>query len=169
MVKKRRNAAGYTLTEAMLVVGILGVVIGTGAQIMIQAQRYFILTKTRMDLQREARAAMYVITRELRQAQTSTITIDQAANTQPFYSRISFLKTQDSTLLQFYQIGNNLVQKKGNNIKTITNHLVYLAFAFPRSDDLSIISVSMTLQENIFQGRTKALHMASEKVQIMNN
>ncbi len=43
-----------------------------------------------------------------------------------------------------------------------------MAFTFPRSDQLSILSVSMTLQENIYQGRTKALHMASEQVQVMN-
>jgi hypothetical protein len=33
---------------------------------------------------------------------------------------------------------------------------------------MGIISVSITLEKPIFEGRTKALHMASERVQVMN-
>jgi prepilin-type N-terminal cleavage/methylation domain-containing protein len=168
MVKTRRSSAGYTLVEAMLVVAILGILASAGAQMLLQVQRYFILTKTRADVQREARSAMYVITRELRQAQSSSITVDQVAN-QPFYSRITFNKTQDATKMYFYQNGNKLIQQRGSNVTTLSTHLVYLAFSLPRSDNLAIISVDMTIQEAIFQGQTKALHMASEQVQIMNN
>jgi len=162
-----RRSAGYTLTEAMLVVAILGIVVSGGAQLLIQVQRYFMLTKTRTALQQQARAAMYVITRELRQAQNATITVDQAAG-QPFYSRITFNKINDSTAMQFYQSGGNLIQKRGNNVTTLSTNLIYLAFSLPRSDSLAIISVDLTLQQAIFQGQIKALHMASEKVQVMN-
>jgi hypothetical protein len=70
--------------------------------------------------------------------------------------------------MYFYQSGGNLIQQRGSNVKTLSTHLFYLAFALPRSDNLAIVSVDMTLQEAIFQGQTKALHMASEQVQIMN-
>ena len=33
---------------------------------------------------------------------------------------------------------------------------------------MDIISVSMTLQESIYEGKVKALHMASEKVRVMD-
>ena len=33
---------------------------------------------------------------------------------------------------------------------------------------MTIVSVSLTLQTSIYGGQTKALHMASEKVQVMD-
>jgi len=163
MAARRR---GYTLTEAMLVVAILGVLATIGPGILLQVNRFFILSRARSDIQREARASMYVINRNLRQAQSSTIVIDCVSG-QPYYSRITFTKIQGTTI-SFYQSGKNLIQSSGNNAKTLSKNLRYLAFAFPRSDDMTIVSVSLTLEESIYQAQTKALHMASERVRIMN-
>jgi hypothetical protein len=92
--------------------------------------------------------------------------------TQPFYSRVTFSKP-DGTTLSFEQNGLNLIMVPNNCHvaacqKVLANDLLYLAVTFPASDDMTIISVSLTLQENTYQGQTKALHMASEKVQVMN-
>jgi hypothetical protein len=140
---------------------------------MLQANRYFIFTRTKGDLQRESRAAMYVMTRELRQAVSNSIVIDRASATQPFYSRVTYQKVGAATTTTFAQNGVNLVMYQGNCLvtacqKALATDLLYLAVTFPQSDDMTIISVSMTLQENIYQGQTRALHMASEKVQVMN-
>ncbi len=164
MVKSR---SGYTLPEVMMTVVIVGILSGMGASMLLQINRYFIMSRTRLDLQREARAIMYIVTRTLRQAQSTTIVIDRASASQPFYSRISYTKEQGTTII-FQQNGTNLEQIVGTKTRTLTKNLHYLAFTFPRSDDMGIISVSMTLQGTIYQGRTKALHMASEKVQVMN-
>lgn len=164
---RSRGRAGFTLLEAMLTVAVLGIVATMGAQVMLQVNRHFIISRTRLDLQREARAIMYIITRELRQAQESAITIDRAATSQPFYSRITFTKIQGTTMA-FQQSGTSLVHVQGGKTRTLSKNLRYLAFSFPRSDDLSIVSVSLTLEGAIYQGRRKALHMASEKVQVMN-
>lgn len=166
MVMNRRTA-GYSLTELMMVVAILGIISSVGASLLLQTNRYFIMTRTRLDLQREARSAMYVMTRELRQAQSNSIVIDRLSATQPFYSRITFTKIQGTTMI-FRQSGNLLQMIVGNNTRTLSSHVRYLAFSFPRSDDLTIVSVSLTLEESIYQGQSKALHMASEKVQVMN-
>jgi prepilin-type N-terminal cleavage/methylation domain-containing protein len=170
----RSGGAGYTLPEIMIVVVIMGILSTSGAQLLLQVQRYYILAQTRASILREARAAMYVITRELREGQISTITVDQVVN-QPFCSRVSFIKTQDSasgTVTSFYQKGNQLIQQRKTTTTTqskpLSTHLIYLAFTLPRSDNLAIVSVDLTLQETIFQGQTRALHMASEQVQIMN-
>jgi prepilin-type N-terminal cleavage/methylation domain-containing protein len=164
MVKK--NHAGYSLTEMMIVVAIIGILASVGGRVMLQVNRYFIMTSTRTDLQREARAMMYVINRNLRQAQSATIRIDRAAS-QPFCTRLTFTKVQGTTMT-FYQSGNTLVQLVGTKTRTLSKNVKYLAFTFPRSDDLGIVSVSVTLEKAIYQGRTKALHMASEKVRVMN-
>jgi prepilin-type N-terminal cleavage/methylation domain-containing protein len=171
MVKRGRRS-GYSLVEVMMVVAILGIISSVGAGILLQANRYFIFTKTRGDLQREARAAMYVVTRELRQAQSNSIVIDRLANNQPFFSRITFSKFGGSTV-SFAQNGKQLLMMVGNCHTTscgrpLADNLLYLAITFPRSDDMTIVSVSMTLQQNIYQSKTKALHMTSEKVQVMN-
>lgn len=151
----------------MLVVAILGILSSVGANLLLQANRFFIFTRTRLDLQREARAAMYVMTRELRQAQSNSIIIDRAASNQPFYSRITFTKIQGTTMT-YQQSGNQLQQVVGNQRITLSKNLRYMTFSFPRSDDLTIVSVSLTLEQSIYQGQKKALHMASEKVQVMN-
>ena len=107
------------------------------------------------------------MTRSLRQAQANSIKISRANSSQPFYSKITFTKEQGDVLV-FQQEGVNLYQIIGGASRPLSRNLKYLAFTFPRSDDMGIISVSLTLEKNIFQGRKKALHMASEKVRIMN-
>lgn len=151
----------------MMVVAILGIMSSVAANLFLQTNRYFIFTRVRGDLQREARACMYLMTRELRQAQSNSIIIDRSSTSQPFYSRITFTKIQGTTIT-FQQNGNKLEQVIGNQKTTLSKNVRYMAFSFPRSDTLSIISVSMTLEEQIYQGQKKALHMASEKVQVMN-
>jgi prepilin-type N-terminal cleavage/methylation domain-containing protein len=170
---KRAGREGYTLMEVMMVVAILGIVSSVAAGILLQANRYFIFTRTKGNLQRESRAAMYVITRELRQAQSNSIVIDRVSAKQPFYSRITYTKIGAATTTSFEQIGPKLLMVAGTcNVsacqKVLADDLLYFAVTFPQTDDMTIVSVSMTLQENIYQGQTRALHMASEKVQVMN-
>lgn len=169
MVKRR----GVTLMELMMVVSIIGILFAIGAPLMLQANRQFIMVKTKLELQREARSLMYTITRSLRQARSATITISRANTSQPFYSKIVFTKetstfTYVSQTLTFQQEGNTLYQVLGGVKRPLSKNLSYLAFTFPRSDDMSMISISLTLQKNIYEGKTKALHMASEKVHVMN-
>ncbi|MFI5362009.1 MAG: carboxypeptidase regulatory-like domain-containing protein [Elusimicrobiota bacterium] len=165
MVKRAR--AGYSLVEVMMVVAIVGVVASVGARTLLQVNRYFLLTQTRLDLQKEARAALYLMSREIRGAQSASIVIDRASATQPFYSRITFTNVQ-GTQMRFQQNGNQLQKIVNNGTVVLSKNLTYLAFTFPRTDDMGILSVALTLQESTYQGQVKALHMASESVQVMN-
>ncbi len=168
MVNLKRNRHGWTLVEVMIVVAITGIIASMAPSIMNQITKFFILNKTKLELQQQARAAMYIITRELRQAQSSTIVIDRASG-QFHYSRLRFTK-QGGQTHTYYQNGANLMMVVGGNntTTTISRNLAYLAFTFPRSDDMTIVSVSMTLQQQIYGGQYKALHMASERVRVMN-
>jgi len=164
MVRARR---GVTLMEMMIVVGIVSTLFMVAAPILNQANKQFILTRTKVELQQEARGTMYVVTRSLRQAQGDSITISRANANQPFYSKITFTTEQGRTLV-FQQEGKILYQVISGNKRVLSRNLNYLAFTFPRTDDMGIISVSITLKKDIYEGRSKALHMASEKVRVMN-
>ena len=160
------NNRGWTLTELAITSAVIGIVALLAPQIISQSTKIFVLGKAKLELQREARAAMYLITRELRQAESNSIIIDQI-NGQPYYSRIRFTKVQNVNVT-IAQTGSNLQLTIGNDITTLSKNLAYLAFTFPRSDDLTIVSVSLTLQEQIYNGLFKALHMASERVRVMD-
>jgi len=161
-----KNNKGWTLVELMIVVAIVGVLAMVGPSILTQTTRFFLLGSTKLELQREARAAIYVITRELRQAQSNTIVID-STGTQPYYSRIRFTNEAGNNIT-VAQSGSSILLTEGNTNTTLSKNLGYMAFTFPRSDDMTIVSVSLTLQKSIYGGATKALHMASERVRVMN-
>ncbi len=157
---------GWTITEMAITAAVIGIVAMLAPQIISQTTKVFVLGRTKLELQREARAAMYLVTRELRQAQSGTIIIDQV-NGQPYYSRIRFTKIQ-GTNVTIAQTGSTLQLTMGNTITTLSKNLAYLSFTFPRSDDMTIVSVALTLQQQIYNGLYKALHMASERVRVMN-
>ncbi|MEK6542822.1 MAG: hypothetical protein AABZ44_00075, partial [Elusimicrobiota bacterium] len=96
----------------------------------------------------------------------STLVIDQSTN-QPYYSRITFTNIQ-GTSISYYLTGTKLIQLTSGKIMTLSENMRYLTFTFPRSDDMTIVSVSMTLEKTLFDGRVKTLHMTSEKVMVMN-
>ncbi|HNW44971.1 MAG TPA: prepilin-type N-terminal cleavage/methylation domain-containing protein [Elusimicrobiales bacterium] len=169
MVSRR----GVTLMEMMIVAGIITTLFAISAPLLLQANRQFIMIRTKLALQQEARGTMYILTRSLRQAKADSIVISRADASQPFYSKITYTTEQSSTTLlsntfTFQQEGSNLCQILGGQRRVLSTSLSYLAFTFPRSDDMSMISVAITLQKNIYEGKTKALHMASEKVHVMN-
>ncbi|MFN0118270.1 MAG: type II secretion system protein J [Elusimicrobiota bacterium] len=162
----KRHSIGYTLIEVMISVAIIGVIASTAPNLIIQLRRFFQLSNTKLEIQREARSVMNLVTRNLRQAQSSTIVIDQASAAEPYYSRISYTDV-NGNYLRFYQEGRNL-KLVDVSTRTIASNIRYIAFSLPRTDDMGIVSVSFTLEKGTYESKTKALHMASEKVQVMN-
>ena len=161
-----KKARGYTLMEMMLVVAILGTMISVGSTLLIQIQNFFLMTTARAEVQRDARASLDTINRFLRQAMYGTILIDTPGGGGP-YSRISFSHV-DGRSFSFYQSGNQLIQKVNGETTIISRNLIYIAFTFPRTDDPTIVSVSMTMGKNIQLGQRKFLELTIQKVRIMN-
>ncbi|MBI4054712.1 MAG: prepilin-type N-terminal cleavage/methylation domain-containing protein [Elusimicrobia bacterium] len=161
-----RDAKGYTLTELMLVVAILGVLAMIGPRIYIGVTRFFRLTQARVEIQREARGALDLINRNLRQARASMVVIDQISG-QPPYSRIEFTQAGGKTM-KFYQQEKSLYLVDVGT-RALTENLRYIAFTYPRTDDDQIVSVSVTLEKETYEGGAKALQLSVEKVRIMND
>jgi prepilin-type N-terminal cleavage/methylation domain-containing protein len=166
MVKSRsRSTAGFTLTEVLIVVAIIGFVVMAGPTLLIQMSRFYYLHNARVEIQRDARASLDNINRFLRQATASSTTIDQVTG-QPPYSRISFTTVGGQTM-QFYQSGAKLYQV-AQSTTLLSNNLRYIAFTYPRTDDPTILSVAITMEKATYEGGSKALELSIEKVRIMN-
>ncbi|MEK7745066.1 MAG: prepilin-type N-terminal cleavage/methylation domain-containing protein [Elusimicrobiota bacterium] len=169
MENRRLPARGWTLTEVMVVVAIMGILTTMAPNIMIQMTRFFRQNRARVEIQRDARTALDIINRNLRQAQASTVTVSQQSG-QPPYSRVDFTKYSGTTTakLAFYQSGTELVMVSVGT-RTISKNLRYLSFTYPRTDDDNIVSVSITMETGSYEGKTKALQLSVEKVRIMND
>ena len=165
----RFKSAGYTLTELMLVVAILGIVFGLASAMLIQMTRFYRQNRARIAIQRDARTSLDLINRNLRQAKAGTIVVDQVTG-EPPYSRITFDRfTPDggTATMSFYQQGNTLYMVRGGT-KAISKNLRYMGFTYPRTDVDTIISVSLTTETGTYESQTKALQLSVEKVRIMN-
>ena len=56
-----RARPGFTLLEAMIVVAVMGIIASVGPALLVQANRFFMLSRVRADLQGQARGIMYVM------------------------------------------------------------------------------------------------------------
>lgn len=166
-----RSSRGVTLTELMVTVAVIAILMGLGHNILLNLFQFFRLTMARGDVQRDARASLELINRNLRQSSADTIVISQRSG-QPPYSWIQFsIDKGTGTAVGtygFYQEGKDLKYMKDGSTSTIADNLRYLAFTYPRTDDSGIISVSMTFEEATYSGYTKALQLSIEKVRVMN-
>jgi len=160
-----KQQQGYTLIEMIIVVAIIGIVAFMGPSLIFQFVRFYTLHEAKIEIQRDARADLDMINRFLRQAQSSTVIVDEATN-QPPLSRITFTTVEGQTM-SFYQSGKTLYEV-GQSTIALSQNLQYIAFTYPRTDDPTIISVAMTMEKDTYQGQFKALELSIQKVRIMN-
>jgi prepilin-type N-terminal cleavage/methylation domain-containing protein len=167
MAMRNRSAQGTTLMELMIVVAILGIVVTVAPTFLKNITRFNNLTTARLETQRSARDSLSQIMKGLHQAQASTIVLSQESSQFP-YSSVSF-STIDGRTLKYYQQGNDLKFVSNGSTTTLAKGLRYIAFSYPRTDDDGIISVSLTFEKSTYEGGSKTLQMAIEKVRVMND
>lgn len=167
--RKHLRAAGFTLAEMMVTVAILGIIFSLAPKVMIDTFKFFRLTIARSEIQRDARAALDLINRRLRQAKASTVVVDRLDVNQPPYSHVTFNTISGSTMT-FYQEGTQLKMNDGvGSAATLADNLRYLAFTHITSSNENVMSVSVTFEKSVYVGKSKALQTAVEKVRVMNN
>ena len=165
-MRKLRARAGYSLTEVMLVVAILGIMATVGPTMMIQMQNFFMMTSARYEIQRDARTTLDTVNRYLRQAVATTVIMDTPTGQGPF-SRIRFQHV-DGRYMEFRQSGSKLIQVIGTAESVVSSNLIYIAFTYPHTDDISILSVSITMGKAVQLGRRKVLELTIQKIRVMN-
>lgn len=170
-MKAKKKRTGFTLMELMIVVGIMGVLVLAAPKTFIRVYQFVQLMMAKVEIQKNARGALANINRDLRQAVASSITVDSVSGMPP-HSRITFDKYNSAggiDQVSYFQNGNRLYQATGGGTgKMIADNLRYIAFTYPRTDDDTILSISITFEKATYEGGTKALQMAVEKVRIMN-
>jgi prepilin-type N-terminal cleavage/methylation domain-containing protein len=165
-MRKGIGRRGYTLTELMIVVAIVGTVSSVGPLLLTQMQNFYLMTTARNEIERDARNSLDIINRMVRQGVNGTMVIDTPSSQGP-YSRIRF-KHVDGRYIEFRQNGSKLLMVVNNTTSTLTSNLVYISFTFPRSDNPTIVSVSLTMGKAIQLGRRKVLELTIQQVRVMN-
>lgn len=161
-----KSSKGYTLTEAMITVAIIGGISAASAPLLLRVTNFWRQTTARSVIERDVRSSMDTFNRFARQAQSATVIIDSAAG-QPPSSRITFTNIQGQTV-SFFQSGNKLYMTVAGKRSMLSSNIAYIAFTYPRTDDTTLISVAMTTQAATYLGGRKALQLSIQKVRIMN-
>jgi len=160
------------MTEMLMVVVVLGVLAMAGSRMMVDVTRFFQLNMGRLTLQEEARTALSVIQKNLRQAKLDSLTIDQAPG-QPYFSRIVFDKAPKKTggpavPITYFQKGAVLMETAGGATRPLSKHLKALTFTLPNTDDMAVVAVSLTLETPIYGGKMKTVRMNSGEIEVLN-
>ena len=170
-MKRKNKTTGTTLIEMILVMIVLGLLSSAGYLMFMHITKFNLQSGARLDLQRNSRTLLSNIYRELREASADSVIVDQL-NNQPPHSRIMFTrygKDGDVQTIIYYQEGSKLWrQPSGAPAILIAESLRSIIFSYPRSDDPTIISVSLSLQQPTYENQTKSLLMGIQKVRIMN-
>lgn len=175
-----KGRSGFTLTEAIIVVAILGILGTGGARLLRGIIKTISFNQAQGAIQAEARNSLSLMNRFMRQGYYTSITIDSVASTDPPLSRIKF-KTKELTTAapewhRFYQNGNRLyhgttTDDSGTDStfsdSLLSTNLKTLTFGLPRTDDFSIVSVSVAFEKGVGAG-ARALQMSVEKVRVAN-
>ena len=160
---------GFTIVEGMITVAIIAIVAAMGPNLITQITRYWRLQVARANVQKNARISLDFSNRHLRQASATSVTLSQRPS-QPPHSWVTFTISTGPLIGTYgiFQEGTNLNYAKNGTTNTLATDLKFLAFSYPKTDDATIISVSMAFEEATFTGYSKALQLSIEKVRIMN-
>jgi len=154
----------------LAILGIISAVIGT---FLIGGIKFFQLTSAKGEIQRDVRQSIDLINRNLRQGLADTVTITRFDNTQPPCSMIVFSHINGNSM-RFYQLNNKLysgTKPSGGtdwNDSLAAKNLRGLLFAYPCTEEDSIVSVSICFEKSTYQGSSKTLQLSVEKIRIMN-
>lgn len=165
---------GWTLVELLLTVIIFSIITLGTSTFMTQGIRNMRLVIAKIDIQREARISLSIMSKELRQAVKDTIVISRYNSSQPPYSKVTFETIKGSTI-SYYQNGIILYQEIYDGDKhfvtKLSKNLRFVHFIYPRTDDEGIMQVSACFEKIPFPYvvGAKALQVSIEKVRIMND
>jgi prepilin-type N-terminal cleavage/methylation domain-containing protein len=165
--------SGVTLVEMTIAVAVLAIIFFVAPPLIRQISHFFRQNMVSIEVRRDARDAVAMIDRELRQAQAGSITIDQLPG-QPPHSRIVFNRLIKNggvrKNVSYYQSGGQLYVKidTAPAVK-LADGLRYIAFCYPRTSDQTVLSVFVVMEKPVFGGRTVLVRNQAENIRVMNS
>ncbi len=145
---------GFTLTEIMMVVMIMGVLVIAGARFFENTAKSWKKNYSQVEVQQGARVAMDEMTQYIRQAQASTVVVYTGAT--PANSKISFTMVKDTGTfnVSYYLNGTTLWRQLNGVESTVTANLNQIYFAksnpatIPPDEDPRCIYIKLVLAKN---------------------
>ena len=165
MVKRR---SGYTLVELMMVSAILALLFSLGSSLLMKVNVFFRSSIGKIETQRDVRNLLTLISKEIRAAKSSQISMSRMDAAQPPYSQVSFLNIKGETVT-VWQSGRSLHMQKNGVQQVLSKHLRSILFSFPSSTDPSLVRVLLTIEKADETGRTHALQLGGESVRVAND
>jgi uncharacterized protein (TIGR02599 family) len=156
---------GLTVIELLITLSLISIAFIVMARFITLSSNAYRGEAARMETQRDIRAILDLLVRNIHQAQTKTVVIDQL-NQQPPHSRIRFTDVRGRSCV-VYQQGNKLRFVMGNNETVLTHLLRCIMFYTPESFDYSVVSVSLSIETSAPNNR-KTISLTAEKIRIMN-
>lgn len=165
MVKRQK---GYTLAELMVVSAIVAIIVSLGSTLYIKMNTFFRVSMAKIETQRDVRNLMELITREVRQAKATQITLSRETPSQPPYSKISFLDLNGSSTV-FSQNNRVLSMTKNGQTTILAKNLHSLYFSYPSTDNPYLITVLLSIEKTAEGKKTYALQMGGETIRLLND
>ena len=134
--------------------------------------RFYKTIQAKGEVQRDTRAILDVINRNMRQAYSSTLVITRFNSSQPPCSMVTF-EYIDGSNIRFYQLNNKLYMGRSYTSgvwkdNMIGTNLRTLFFAYPRTDDPTDLSVSLCFEKGTYQGQKENFQLSVIMIRIMN-
>ena len=181
LAASRKGEGGFTLTELMIAIAILGIASTYVSTIFIKGYQLWKRNFDDLILQQTTRLAMSQITRAVREASPGTVKISTPAG-MPRFSRIDFTDGRGQTW-SFCQVLKG--KERGKNVYTVKSLLTYtsgtsvtqymadyvesLSFVYPSFQDVGLIDVGLTMKKTPYLGGgMPVLSQLVERVMLRN-
>lgn len=167
-----KNRRGYTLTELMIVMGVLGMMTLVTSQLLTSTFRLWRINQVRVETQRDARTIMGLIESRMREGSADSVILSRQNATEPPYSKIQF-QDVDGKTHRFYALGKELRMENysvasGSHTSTLSKDLRTLTFAYPDSTKDNLLSVALCLEKTAFSGQTREFYISVQRVSVGN-
>jgi len=137
----KRSLKAFTLTELLVALSIFTVIMGAVYTTFLVGNRSWVVFNTNAMLQREAREAMMVMTKELRKAKDVLVIRDKESIrmnfVRPSIGPVSYLWT--STGPEAYK----LIRKNQSHTKILAHNVTHLSFEYLKDSILIDITAGM--------------------------
>ena len=136
MLKRLHNNSAFTLIELLVTISIFTFLMGAVYSTFLVGNRSWMTASDKVALQREARWALFAITKELREAQDIFITNDITS------TRIDFNRpTVGKVTYSLDSVGsdaNKIIRQEGSRKRIIARDISYLSFTYLTTDAITV-------------------------------